>query len=152
MKTLYCTAHVKNDSNSFGREISAFNIVNALINQKRWKTRSWNKFWMRIFTKFNWNLQVSLEWHSKSFPIAYRSWEEFERNPGESRSRITSGPMKQKTLEIIADLSWKILPHAAYSSDMTPSDYYFYFDSYNTTLAGLNLSQLKRYKKALMSI
>jgi len=32
-KTLYRTAHVKNGSNSFEREISTFKIVNALVNQ-----------------------------------------------------------------------------------------------------------------------
>jgi len=45
----------------------------------------------------NWNLQVNLEWHSKSFPIVYKSWEGFGKNPAMSRCRITPGPTKQKT-------------------------------------------------------
>jgi len=40
---------------------------------KKWKTRSWSKFWIRIIAKLNWNLQVSSEWYSKSFSIVYRN-------------------------------------------------------------------------------
>jgi len=61
---------------------------------KKWKTRSWSKFWMRI-------LQIQLELASElgmtqqAFPIAYRSWKGFGRNPGES---LMSGLTKQKRL------------------------------------------------------
>lgn len=65
-ETLYRTTHdlKKNDFNSFEREISTFRIVNALANLKKWKRRSWSKFWTReslpnLTCKCNWNDSAS---------------------------------------------------------------------------------------------
>jgi len=64
--------------------------------QKKWKTRSWSKFWMRILAKLNWNLQVSLETQQVSCRL-----QKLKRIQKESRwipHKLTPGPTKQKRL------------------------------------------------------
>jgi len=97
-----CTAHVKNDFNNFEREISTFKIVNALVNQKKWKTRSWSKFWMRILAKLNWNLQVSSinnNWSMWMMHLKKKDRLLAVRNGQWYCCRITPGPTKQERLQ-----------------------------------------------------
>jgi len=51
IKTLYRTAHVKNGSNSFEREISTFKIVNPFWSTKEKKKK--NRRW-RVGANFGW--------------------------------------------------------------------------------------------------
>jgi len=95
---LYRTAHVKNDSNSFEWEISTFKIVNVLINQKKWKTKS--KFWILKFWK---SLPNSIgtckwAWSDTASPIPYRNWKRFGRNPGSLISSLLAPQNKKDSV------------------------------------------------------
>jgi len=104
VKTLYHITYIKNGSNNFKRKISIFKIVNVLVNQKKWETRSWSKSWMRILAK------LTSELYQQQLISVNDALEEKRPFTGSGRRPVTllqdnaRSHKTKKILETIADL------------------------------------------------